>query len=143
MFVLSIKNMKKISIDSDIKVYGFEVDDFPKGIAAAFDKLIATLPAGSGRPCFGLSQMKDDGTILYIAAIEQHDNDEAAKNNCISYTIPKGNYLSVEILDWMPKVDSIKDVFGELMRHPEASHTAWCIEWYKSDKEMLCLLQTK
>lgn len=135
--------MKKISIDSDIKVYGFEVDDFPKGIEAAFHKLIATLPAGTGRPCFGLSKMKEDNSILYIAAIEQKEDNEAAKNNCTSYIISKGNYLSVEIQDWMPKVDSIKDVFAELMRHPEASHTAWCVEWYKSDTEMLCLLQTK
>lgn len=135
--------MKKYSLTNDIKVYGSEVIDFPKGVEKAFDKLIATLPQGTGRPCFGLSKMKEDGSILYIAAIEQHNDDEPVKHNYTAYTIDKGEYLSIEILDWMPKVDSIKDVFSELLRHSEASPAGWCIEWYKSDKEMLCLVKTR
>jgi hypothetical protein len=133
--------MEKYMLVKDIPVFGFEVKNFPQGIQQAFEKLIAMLPAGEGRPCFGLSRMKENGDILYIAAIEQKEKDEAGKNQCTGYVIEKGEYLTETLTSWMSKLDSIGGCFDRLMKHKEASPGAWCIEWYKSDREMMCMLK--
>jgi hypothetical protein len=133
--------MEKYILVRDIRVFGFEVKNFPQGIQQAFEKLIAMLPAGEGRPCFGLSTMKVNGDILYIAAIEEKEKGEAEKNQCSEYVIEKGEYLAETLTGWMSQLDAISGCFDKLMKHEDADRRAWCIEWYKSDDEMMCMLK--
>ena len=42
----------------------------------------------------------------------------------------------------MKKTDSIKDVFGEMMKDSRVDKTKWAVEWYKNDDEMMCMLKT-
>lgn len=125
----------------EIRVFGFEVPAFPQGVKEAFEKLIGMLPAGEGRPCFGLSTMKDNGDILYVAAMEEKEKGEAEKNRCSGYKIEKGNYLSITLTNWMSQLDAIKDSFDVLMQQPGVDPHAWCIEWYKDDNEMMCMVK--
>ena len=48
----------------------------------------------------------------------------------------------VLVRDWRKKTGCIKDVFHEMMQDNRFDGSKPCIEWYKNDEEMLCMLKT-
>jgi hypothetical protein len=134
--------MNTTTIDSDRKVFGFQVKNFPDKIGEAFDELMNKLPDGKQRTYYGVSWMEGND-VIYYTAVEQKSEGEAETFGAKKFTIGKGEYLAETIPDWMPKVGSIKDVFGKMMSDPRTDLTKPCIEWYKSDKEMICLMKLK
>ena len=62
-------------------------------------------------------------------------------NNYESYTIEKGDYYTVALKNWRSKTNSIKDIFSEMMQDKHTDKTKHCIEWYKTEVEMLCMLK--
>jgi predicted transcriptional regulator YdeE len=133
--------METYIINNDIGAFGFQVKTFPEGIGEAFDSLIEMVPEGLNRSYYGISYMTPDNKVVYIAAVEEKNKGEAEKNKCERYTIEKGKYLAVPVLDWRQKTDSIKDVFHEMMKEENLDKTKPCVEWYKNDDEMLCMLK--
>lgn len=85
--------------------------------------------------------MKPDGKPVYIAAVEEKVQKEAEKNNCRRYVVEKGMYATQTILSWRSKTDTVKDVFREMMDQPNIDKTKPCVEWYKNDHEMWCMLK--
>ena len=135
--------MKTYNINKDIDAFGFQVKTFPEGIGEAFDSLIEMVPEGLNRSYYGISYMTPDNKVVYIAAVEEKNKGEAEKNKCQRYIIEKGKYLTVTVLDWRQKTDTIKDVFHEMMKEENLDKTKPCVEWYKNDDEMLCMLKVK
>lgn len=133
--------MEKYHITQNLKVFGTQVKTFPEGIGEAFHNLIEMLPDGKNRSYYGISEF-NNGRMVYYAAAEETFTGEAKKYNCETYTIEKGNYLTVAIHDWRSKTDSIKDVFGALLQNHSADKTKPCVEWYKNDDQMLCMVKT-
>jgi len=134
--------MERYTLQYDQKVFGIRVKTFPLGIGEAFGSLAEMISEGYDRSYYGLSQISD-AEIIYIAAAEEKYEGEAQKYNCEEYTIEKGEYLMELIRDWRKKTDSIKDVFHEMMQDSRFDNTSQCIEWYKDDDEMLCLVKSK
>ena len=130
-------------LKNDLTVFGNRVNTFPLGIGAAFEALAKKLPDGFQRPYYGISYFDIDATIVYNAATAGQYEGEAEKYNCEKYIIEKGDYLTVTIQGWRSKTDSIKDIFHAMMQDSRADTTKPCIEWYKTDDEMLCMIRTK
>jgi predicted transcriptional regulator YdeE len=133
--------METYTFQNDLKVFGKQVKTFPNGIKEAFDELIEKIPGGLERSHYGLSYMTTDGKIVYFAATREEYEGEAEKYNYERYTIEKGEYLAVTIKDWMNNLHCIKDVFHEMMQDKRADVTKKVVEWYKDDKEMMCLVK--
>jgi len=133
--------MKQYNLEHNINVFGIQVHSFPEKIGEAFEQLVKMLHDDYNRAYFGVSWMEADGSITYIAAAEEKYEGEHSKYPCIQYSIEKGNYLAEVIKDWRKKTDCIKDVFHEMMQDGMASKTGACIEWYKDDDEMLCMIK--
>jgi DinB superfamily len=127
---------------NELSVFGHQVQTFPSGIKEAFGDLMKMTDRYS-RSYYGLSQMNADNKILYWATAEEKFAGEAEKFNYERYFIAKGNYLAVTVHNWLIQTDCIKDVFHDMMQDERADTTKQCIEWYKSDDEMICLLQIK
>ena len=132
--------MKKYKLENDLSVFGKRVESFPDGIGKAFDDLVSIIPDGFTRPYFGISYMTEKGIEYYAAALEKVKG-EAEKYNCQRYTIEKGNYLTETIWDWRTKTHLIKDVFGSMEGRVHADKGTPCIEWYKNDSEMVCMVR--
>ena len=137
--------MQKISLSmelytqtEDITVTGLQVKSFPDGIKEAFQTLMKNL--GDGHAFYGISWMDGD-TVVYYAMAEEAFPGEGDRYEYESLTIEKGVYRSETIYDWMGKTDSIKDVFLDLTVNitPDKNHP--CVEWYKSDEEMVCMVR--
>lgn len=134
--------MKEFILPADIKVFGFLVTTFPAGIADAFDILIQkTGDCAGARNYYGLSDFKN-GKMVYYALAEEKFHSEAEKYNYEKFTIEKGNYLTMTVSEWQKKTNSIKDIFSEIIQDPRVNKTKPAIEWYKSEDEMMCLVQT-
>lgn len=130
--------MDTIRLSEPVKVIGFPVKTFPLGVNDAFDKLTDLL--GADRPFYGLSKMSDDG-VVYIAAALKKSNQESAVHKLEEYTIPTGNYAVRQIKNWQRNLNAIPHVFGDLLRTDGLDNTVPCVEWYKSDEEMLCMVK--
>jgi hypothetical protein len=135
--------MEKYNMKNDLKVFGVHVKNFPKGIGLAFDSLLEMIPGGFDRSYYGISSMSETGTVVYKAVAEEKFDGEAQKYNCEQDVISKGEYLTVSLKDWRKKTDSIKDIFHEMMKDDRVDKTKPCIEWYKDDNEMMCMLKMK
>ena len=129
--------MVTITLNDPLEVVGFPVKTFPMGIAEAFDKLKNIL--GSNRPYYGLSQMSSTGS-LYIAAALKKSVNEKSEFELEEYTIPKGKYAVRMIQDWKKNLSAIPHVFGDLLTDG-IDHAVPCVEWYKNDDEMLCMVK--
>jgi predicted transcriptional regulator YdeE len=132
--------METVHLESDINVFGFEVKTFPNGITEAFDLLMRQVPGGLTRSYFGVSSIVD-GRIVYAAAVEEKNRNEAQEFNYQRYTISKGVYNVVTIKNWRQKLASIKDVFHEMMQDKSSDLTMPCVEWYKDEQQMECMVK--
>ena len=133
--------MRTYTLVHDLKVFGMRVESFPAGIGDAFSAIMQRLPNGQSRSYYGLSTMDANGKVLYYATAEEKSPGEASQYGYETYTIEKGRYLTETVYDWRSKTDTIKDVFHGMMQDKSADDTKPCVEWYKDDNEMVCMLQ--
>lgn len=123
----------------DVMLYGIHVKTFPVGIKESFDILMEAF--GETQSYYGISWVAEDGSIQYYSAVSVPDYSEANAANYDKLIIPQGKYATSTIYDWLPKTDSVKDVFHELLAGACPDKERACIEWYKSDEEMLCMVR--
>jgi hypothetical protein len=132
--------MEKYILKENIKLLIKPVSTFPLGITETFESLEQMLPDGKTRDYFGISYI-EHGKIIYFAAAREQFDGEAKLFQCESKVVESGEYIVVPIQDWYNHLDSIKDVFHNLMQDPRADLTKPCIEWYKTMKEMWCMMK--
>lgn len=134
-------DIKEFNLAADIKAFGFVVSTFPAGIGDAFDILIQkTGDCAGARNYYSLSEF-ENGKMVYYALAEEKFPDEAKKFNYEKFTIEKGKYLIETVSEWQKKTNSIKDVFSGIIQDPRVNKTKPAIEWYKSEDEMMCMVQ--
>ena len=133
--------MEKYKIAEDFKTFGVRVKTFPTGIGEAFDKLNKELEKGMNRAWYGISWMDDKGNVIYYANSAELFPGEADKYEYETLVIEKGDYYSEGVKNWRSNLECIKDVFHDMMESGKTDSRKPCIEWYKSDDEMLCLIK--
>jgi hypothetical protein len=133
--------MKKYQLKDDINVFGFEVKTFPNGIGDAFESLVKMVPEGLGRDFYGISFHDSENRMVYLATAREKHHGEAEKYQCNRYTIKKGDYATETVWDWRKRTDLIKHVFETLFKSIEGIAIGPCVEWYKDENEMLCMVR--
>ncbi|MDQ3290265.1 MAG: DinB family protein [Bacteroidota bacterium] len=134
--------MEIYHIDKDIEVIGFPVKTFPQGIGEAFSVIQEKLPPSDNRPFYGISECTPTG-IVYLATAQQKTDEEPVQYGFTSYKIEKGDYLAVTVRDWPTKTNSIKEVFTQMFTDDRSDRSKPCVEIYKNEDEMLCLVKAK
>ena len=132
--------MEKYTLKEDVKVYCTAAKSFPDGIQEAFITLEKLL-SKEGRTFYGVSYKSTDGLLIYKAAVSETFDGEAGKYGFESFTISKGEYLTETIIDWRKKIENIGLTFQTLLADPRVDRTSPCVEWYKSDKEVMCMVK--
>jgi predicted transcriptional regulator YdeE len=134
--------METYNLKNDLEVFGEQVKTFPNGVGEAFEHLIKMFPANDKRTYYGIATMDKNGNMAYYAAAEEIYKGEAEKYKCERYTIEKGEYLAETLEGWQDKIHCIKDVFTKLIQDEHADKMKPGVEWYKNDKEMMCMVKT-
>jgi predicted transcriptional regulator YdeE len=118
------------------------VKTFPAGIGETFEELLQKIPGGFNRSYYGIAWMENNTPFYFATAVETYDG-EAAQYGYQKLPIQKGKYITVTVTGWRNKTTTIKDVFTEMMKDKRYDMSSPCIEWYKNDNEMLCMLKIK
>lgn len=132
--------MESYILENNVKVFGMVVKTFPSGIGDAFESLMKMLNEGFNRSYYGIAEMKEN-QMIYKAVAEEKYNGEAKKYNLEKSVIEGGTYFTEIIKDWRNNTDCIKDVFQKMMKSNQINKAKPCIEWYKNNDEMLCMMK--
>ena len=130
--------MQIYHLKHDIKVLCVEARSFPGGIKDAFNK-INRLPQMQLRHIFGISKPLN-GMIRYRAAASANKVNEAGKSGYSSFTINAGNYVGEKLTNWQQNEMMIMSIFNRLVADKRIDGSAYCIEWYKSENELWCMV---
>ena len=123
----------------DLTVFGVQVKTFPDGIKEAFDGLMSSF--GNNRSYYGISWLDENDSVQYYAMAPETFKGEANKYQYEKLTITKGGYYTETIYNWLSKLDSIKETIHGLMPNNRPDKNNPCVEWYKSEDEMLCMIK--
>ena len=135
--------MEEYHLPNDISAMYITASSFPDGVLAAHQKLHSLVPRTESpeRKYFGISFPNQDGTIIYKAAAEELTDDEAEKLSLETYLIKKGEYISIDIHDYMKEVSGIREAFQKLLSDPRIDPNGACVEWYRSDYVVKCMVR--
>lgn len=130
-------------IEEDITLIVEKAEDFGKGIGDAFVRLAEKLEnKGEVRDCYGLV-LKEETTMTYYAAFTELFIGEATEKKLPTQVIDHGTYLSILINEWSQNLMHIGPTFDQLLRSELADTAMPCIEFYRTEKELLCIVKTK
>ena len=129
-------------LNTDINVLCVTANSFPDGIKPAFDELNSLIQSPEPRKIFGISYGDGKDNIIYKAAAEQKSEGEADKLGCESFTIKKGEYISMYIADFMNNIPAIGQAFQEMCRDKRVDSKGYCVEMYlNNNKDVLCIVR--
>ena len=132
--------MEKFEFKEDVEIICNTVTTFPNHIKEAFDTLQESLPNCENRNWYGISRPNEKGVIIYKAAATELEDGEAEQFGYDSFTIKKGTYISETITDWMKQPQVIGETFMKLLEDPRIDKDGYCLEWYKNDDEVICMV---
>lgn len=132
--------MEKYTLDKDLYLICVRATSFPDGIQAAFQKLEQTDPSIPTRTRYGISHGNKTG-IIYWAAVEEAFKGEGYTFGLEQYTIKKGVYATEMLRNIQGKEEQIGRAFDTLLSNPKLDRLGECIEWYKGENEVLCMVR--
>lgn len=130
-----------LTLVKDIHVFYITAKSFPDGILEAHQKLHAVVPFSKTRNYFGISRPENEGDIVYKAAAEEKEAEEAKKFGLETMTIRKGNYVFETIKNYTQDPGSIKKTFDRLLKEPGLDPEGYCVEWYINENDMKCMIR--
>jgi len=133
--------MEQYTLKQDIPVFCVTARSFPDCVQEAFQTLENMLPTLNGRTFYGISRMNEQNQIVYKAAVSESFAGEAAQYGCEPFVIKKGAYLTETIRNWCDDTTAIGATFQRLLADPRMDTSFPCVEWYRSDKEMMCMVK--
>lgn len=101
----------------------------------AFKRLEAKLPSLRGRKFYGVL-VGDE----YRACVAIDSKDDASSLPHPTWTIPGGRYVRRKIESWEEKLHLIALSFDELRQRPDFDQTRSCVEYYRSQKDLLLMV---
>lgn len=131
--------MKLYEQTEEVSLIGIHVTTFPNGIKEAFDDLMKVF--GNSQPYYGVSWMDTNNNVQYYAMTKERIPKDGKQYTYEHLILPKGYYETETVQDWLSKTHCIKDIFQSLMKNDTPSKNRPCIEWYQSDKEMVCMIK--
>ena len=132
--------MEPYYITHDIRLLCFPASTFPDGVMDAFKKLHSKVPNQNGRRLFGISWPDGKGSMVYKAAIEEIFPGETEELGAETYTLKKGEYLSLVVHNFMDDIPSIGKAFQTLVDAPGVHPDTIGVEEYVSGTEVRCMV---
>ncbi|MCE3294883.1 MAG: transcriptional regulator [Crocinitomicaceae bacterium] len=133
--------MEKYELKEDIRLVCERASSFPEDIMGAHQRLHSKITHGTGRKYFGISHPDPMGKIMYFAAVEELEADEAKKAGFETVILKKGTYISINVPDYMNNPIAIGQSFQKLITVPGIDPEGWCVEMYESKSDVRCMVR--
>lgn len=135
--------MENYNLDHDIPVMYITASSFPEGICEAHDQLNSRVLFSGERHLFGISRPEGGlHNIVYKAAAEQLNENEAREYGLESMIIPKGMYRSIYISDYAKDPQQIGQAFEQLLDNVSIlDPNGYCIEMYIGKTDVRCMIR--
>jgi hypothetical protein len=128
-------------LDKDVHLFCVTARSFPNGIVEAFQTLENLDPSICERPFYGISYQTKEGDTVYKAAVAEIFAGEGKGHGCETFVIKSVSYLAIRIFNFMEKLDVIPNAFRKLLADPRLDKNFPCVEWYKNNKEVMCMIR--
>jgi hypothetical protein len=122
--------MEEYILTQDMNLVLYPAKNFPNDVESAFKELDKKIGGGPNRVWFGISKGSPNGIVYWAAGLE-------------SFLLTKGEYMTETIEDWRNNKQKFMEVFGRLLKYPEMDTNFPCVEWYKGEKEVMCMIKIK
>jgi hypothetical protein len=133
--------MENYILKEDISLICVTATSFPDGVLAAHEKLHKLFPFSKDRKYYGLSRPNEQHVIIYKAAVEELSAGEAEKLKLEKFILKKGEYISINIINYMEDIPAIGKAFQELLTDPRIDPNGICVEWYVNEKDVKCMIR--
>ena len=135
--------MENYKIEEDIEVVFLTSPDFPNDVPATYKKLHALLADHPNRRYFGISHPDKTGMIQYKACAEILASDNISISELQKFTIEKGNFAALYIVNHFQDSNCIGTAFEKLLKHPKLDPKGYCLEVYKNytDVDVHCMVR--
>ena len=134
--------MENYTLKQDVPVFCITAKSFPNGITEAFDTLSKLIPDMQGRTLYGISSPVN-GVIVYKAAVTELKPGEGEQLGCEPFVIKRGEYLTETLHNVTSDSGIFRKTFEQLLATPLLDKNFPCVEWYKSMKEVMCMVRLK
>src|ERR1700712_3430863 len=135
--------MDKFIIEEAITAIYVKAETFPLGVGGAFKKLHELISEPDKRQLYGISNPENGGGIIYRAAAAEAYPGEGKENGFDTFVIRAGTYISLYLTDWRKDESSVGKAFRQLLSYPGINPKGYCLEIYKGDKDVHCLVSLK
>lgn len=135
--------MEITTLDRDILIHCITASSFPEGVQQAHESLHALFQFNEQRNYFGISWPGKDGKIIYKAAAEELYNGELEDHELETKTIVKGDYLFIDVSNFMKDIPAIGKAFQQLIHDERIAPDGFCIEWYLRQNLCRCMVKMK
>lgn len=131
-------------VEKDIIVMIEKSSDFGQDIAQTYVRLAEKIEhkEGEKRDCYGIVK-KDLSGMVYYGGFTQISPTEAIDKNIESTIIPAGNYVSILIENWNQKILEIGPTFDQILKSGLVDTMSPCIEFYQTEKDLICMVKGK
>jgi hypothetical protein len=133
--------MEKYTLTENIHVCCVTAASYPEGIMESHRRLHSLIPFSTQRRYFGLSRPENEKGIVYRAAAEELEKGEGEKLGCEPFVIPKGEYISITLHNYLDDLTSIGKAFDQLTDYPGIDPQGYCVEWYLDEKNVRCMIR--
>lgn len=127
------------TLPDDITIGMVRASSFPAGVMEAHQKLHSIVPFSRERGYYGISYPDRNGTIMYWAAAGELQPGDLEGMGLESFTIRKGNYLYIDVANYMQDSTAIGNAFQTILKDERIAHDGYCLEQYYSEKECRCM----
>jgi len=135
--------MEQYQLFSDRHLFCIRAASFPDGVLAAHQQLHALVPYTNERDYFGISYPLESGEILYKAGMSERFQGELSSFDLEGFEMKKGNYLYIDIGDFMKNISTIGEAFTKLISDNRIDPQGACIEWYMDNDVCRCMVRLK
>jgi predicted transcriptional regulator YdeE len=106
--------------------------------------LHSSIPHTKTRTLYGISRPESaNGPIVYRAAAEVLEKDDPKKVNLETMIIKKGKYRCLTVNNYSKDPAIISRSFDDILKQPGLDPNGYCIEWYLTEKDVLCMVRLK
>ncbi len=135
--------MNTYKLEEDILVFCKTATSFPGGIKEAHESLHRLVSFSTARRYFGLSWMNEAGDIIYKAAGEELTPGEFSKHGLETFTIRKGEYIYIDVKNFMQNVPAIGQAFDQLKSDKRIDPQGVALEWYLNETDVRCMIRIR